>query len=114
MSIRGSQEESQKASKKKDNFYELKSDDKGSLQNSCTEVEAREYLSNAIRIECLHKYSTIKKLFCIYNAVLLSSAPVERLFSVGYAVFTPKQKRLTDEKLEKLLLMCYNKHLYMI
>ena len=38
MSITGSQEESQKASKKNDDFYEFESDDKGSSQNSCTEV----------------------------------------------------------------------------
>ena len=36
MSTTGSQEESQKASKKKDDFCEFKSDDEGSSQNSCT------------------------------------------------------------------------------
>ena len=107
---KGKQEESQKASKKKDNFYEFKYHDKGSSQKSCTEVEAREYLSNVKRIECLHKYSTIKKLFCMYNTVLSSSAPVERLFSVGGAVLIPKQNWLTGAKFEKLLFMHYNKH----
>ena len=53
MSTTGNQEESQKASKKKDDFYEFKSDDEGISHNSCTEIEAREYLSNAKRIEFL-------------------------------------------------------------
>ena len=70
---------------------------------------AREYLSNVKRIECFHKYSTIKKLFCMYYAVLSSSAPVERLFSVGSAVLTPKQNTLTGAKFEKLLFVHYNR-----
>ena len=53
-----SQEESQKATNKKDDFYEFKSDESSS-QNSSIEVEVNEYLSNAKRIECLHKYPTI-------------------------------------------------------
>ena len=91
-------------------FYEFKYHDKGSSQKSCTEVEAREYLSNVKRIEYLHKYLTIKKLFCTYNAVLSSSAPVERLFSIGGTVLILKQNRLTGAKFEKLLFMHYNKH----
>ena len=87
MTTTGSQEESQKANKKKDDFYEFKSDDEGSSQNS-TEVEAREYLSNAKRFECLHKYQSIKKLFHMYNTVLPSSAPVERLQSRRCSVDT--------------------------
>ena len=41
----------------------------------------------------------------MYNTVLSSSAPVERLFSVGGAVLTPKQNRLAGVKFEKLLLI---------
>ena len=97
---------SQKTGNSKDDFYEFT--DESSSHNSCIEVEANEY-NNAKTIECLQKYLTIKKLFCKYYTVLPSSAPVERLFSLGGAVLTPKQNRLTDERFKKLLLMCYNK-----
>ena len=67
-------------------------------------------MSDAKTLECFHKYPTIKKLFLKYNTTLPSSAPVERLYSMGNLVLTPKHNRLTDARFEKLLLLRYNKH----
>ena len=101
-------DDSQKDNTKRD-FYEFDSDEESTACDS-VELEAARYLSDAKTLECLHNYPTIKKLFLKYNTTLPSSAPVERLFSMGNLVLTPKRNRLTNTRFEKLLLLRYNKH----
>jgi len=53
--------------------------------------------------------SILKKVFIQFNTPLPSSAPIERVFSVGGAVLTKKRGRITDENFEKVMLLKCNK-----
>ena len=81
-----------------------------SSSTDTVEVEAANYLSIAKELNCLHKYPIIKSLLLKYTTTLPSSTLVERLFSLGNLVLTPRQNRLNDARFEKLLLMRFNKH----
>ena len=49
-------------------------------------------------------------LFVKYNTAIPSSATVERLFSIGKDILTPKRATLSDENFEKLMFMKGNQH----
>ncbi|XP_038159718.1 uncharacterized protein LOC119795679 [Cyprinodon tularosa] len=72
------------------------------------EKEVMNYLSSSHDLQILHQFTNIKKIFMKYNTPTPSSAPVERLFSLGGLVLTPRRNRLSDQRFEKLLLMRYN------
>ena len=100
--------ESQASSSEKDHFYDFNLDEDSSAPNAI-ESEVNDYLSNAKQYECLNKYPKVRELFLKFNTSIPSSAPVERLFSLGGLVLTPKRNKLTDARFEKMLLMHYNK-----
>uniref|UniRef100_A0A671U1X3 HAT C-terminal dimerisation domain-containing protein n=1 Tax=Sparus aurata TaxID=8175 RepID=A0A671U1X3_SPAAU len=73
------------------------------------ENEVADYFkSGATGMDTLNQFPTIKRVSLKYNAATLSSAPVERLFSLGNLILSPKRNRLSDQKFEKLLLLRYN------
>uniref|UniRef100_A0A3P9CBE3 BED-type domain-containing protein n=1 Tax=Maylandia zebra TaxID=106582 RepID=A0A3P9CBE3_9CICH len=73
------------------------------------EGEVAEYLkSGATGLDSLNHFPMIKKLSLKLNAATPSSAPVERLFSLGNLILTPKRNKLSDHKFGKLLLLRYN------
>ncbi|KAI2647039.1 Phenylalanine--tRNA ligase beta subunit [Labeo rohita] len=57
----------------------------------------------------LKAFPTVKRLFIKYNTTLPSSAPVEHLFSHGGNLLTSSRNRMSDDHMEQVLLLCYNK-----
>uniref|UniRef100_A0A8C6U382 HAT C-terminal dimerisation domain-containing protein n=1 Tax=Neogobius melanostomus TaxID=47308 RepID=A0A8C6U382_9GOBI len=73
-----------------------------------SETEVIDYLKSGSDMEVLNRFPTIKRLFMKYNTATPSSAPVERLFSLGSLVLSPRRNRLSDKRFERLLLMRFN------
>lgn len=72
------------------------------------EKEVMDYLRSEHELQILERFSNVKKIFLKFNTPTPSSAPVERLFSLGGLVLTPRRNRLSDQRFEKLLLLRYN------
>ncbi|CAK6983564.1 AC9 transposase [Scomber scombrus] len=89
---------------------ELFSFEDGGDNSSTPECQIADYFkSGAKGMDSLNGLELIKNISLRYNAAPPSSAPVERLFSLGKLVFTPKRNRLSDQKFEKLLILRYNR-----
>ena len=58
----------------------------------------------------LHHHKMMQKLFVKYNTTLPSSAPVERLFSLGGLTLAPRRSSLSDAMFERLVLLKSNNH----
>ena len=81
-------------------------------ENTDARTEVDMFLTDTCKdIHCLKRYPVIQKLFLQYNrpTALPSSAPVERLFSLGGQILTPRRNRLTPAHFERQLLLRANK-----
>ena len=85
----GQSNESATQQEKKTDFYEFDTDD--DKPEDDLESEVAEYFKNAKSLECLDKYPKIRRLFLRYNVTIPSSAPVERLFSLGSLVLSSRR-----------------------
>jgi len=56
-----------------------------------------------MKVSNFHRHPVVKKVFVQKNTSLPSRAPVERLFSTGGQILTPRRNDLTDEHFEMLL-----------
>lgn len=72
------------------------------------DTEIAEYLKSGVKIDMLNKFPRIKKVYLRFNTPPPSSAPMERLFSLGSLVLTPRRNRLSDRRFENLLLLRFN------
>ena len=90
----------------KDDFFELE------ISKEHNEIE--EFLhSKDSSLTMLKSFPSIKEIFCQYNTVSPSSAPVERLFSRGSLVFGQKRLRLLDSNFEKHLMVNANQKIFL-
>lgn len=83
-----------------------------SVHNNSVQQEMELYLSDeAKQLDSLKKFPTVKEVFLRYNTPIPSSAPVERLFSTGGQILTPRRCRMSDDHFEMLVLLNSNKSL---
>lgn len=77
---------------------------------STAEEEVRRFLDDTVKtMDSLHAFPLIKQVFMKYNTTLPSSAPVERLFSYGGNVLTSSRSQMSDDYMEQVLLLRYNR-----
>lgn len=87
------------------NFFDFENQPTESFS---AEKEVTDYLRSGYEFEILNQFQNLKKLCMKYNTPTPSSTPVERLFSLGGLVLSPKKNRLSDRRFEQLLLMQHN------
>lgn len=76
-------------------------------QTMTVDIEVCQYMKTA-DMGNLHNFPRILKIFLKTNTATPSSAPVERQFSIGSLILTPKMNCFTDQCFERLLLLWYN------
>lgn len=89
-------------------FFGFPQESERQVVSVSADCEVADYLKSGFQMDVLNKFPMIKKISLRFNTPTPSSAPVERLFSLGSLILTPK--RLSPARFEKLVLMRYNHH----
>lgn len=64
-----------------------------STESFSAENEVTDYLRSGYELEILNQFPNLKKMYMKYNTPTPSSAPVERLFSLGGLVLSPQKEQ---------------------
>lgn len=103
-----SNDNSVKSDESEENFFVF--NNAKSSSDSTSHDEVRKYLEDSDNnLTSLKAFPIVKRLFMKYNTTLPSSAPVKRLFSHGGNLLTSSRNRMSDDHMEQVLLLCYNK-----
>src|SRR6201996_809360 len=71
---------------------------------AAAEVEGYITKNAVCDLDVLNAYPLVRKVFLQYNTVLPSSAPVERLFSIGGQILMLRRNSLSDTNFEMLVM----------
>ncbi|XP_034080809.1 uncharacterized protein LOC117551854 [Gymnodraco acuticeps] len=96
------------SSANENDFFSFDEEEEDAMSISA-DSEVFEYMRSGSELEVLNRFPRVKAVCMKYNTATPSSAPVERLFSLGGIVLSPRRNRLSDKRFERLLLMRYNR-----
>lgn len=82
--------------------------EKATEASSCNECIANQWMSWSIQRPSSVVPDWLTKAYIDYNTSLPSSAPVERLFSLGKRVLQPLQTRLAPQTFESMMVIAFN------
>ena len=95
----------------RDEYFDLSDEEtnhcnSGNRGRETNSVKVLSYLNERRKeLFVLKVYPRVMKVFRKYSCIIPSSAPAQRLFSVGDGIFTPKRNMLGIGMFEKLLLL---------
>lgn len=95
-------------------FFDFSDDESGTSTQQPTvantvKIEILRYLSDSRKtLSILQEYPAVNSVFRKYNCMLPTSAPVERLFSKGGIIMSPRRNSLADGRFESLVLLKAN------
>jgi hypothetical protein len=105
----GVTESSQNSSQDEEDFFSFREQQ---AVSPSVDQELEMYLAEDSKcLNCLVKYPAVKQVFLKFNVGIPSSAPVERLFSAGGQILTPRRCNMSDNHFEMILLLRANKSL---